>query len=109
MLTRLCFLNDDFGNQDAYRWLLGAAENFRRAGSTSLIQMNTRAAGPLTNLDFDRRGFVIQEVGSTPGSLAARMDIVANGMAIGEGLEPVIRRCNYPVLWRTHIIYEAPV
>ena len=99
MTTRFCRLNDGATAADAYAFAQGVARNFRAAGDSSLMQMYTRALGPVGNTA--PRGLVLAAVPATAAGLAARMDLAREGLNVLEGLT-LPMSCDYPAMWRTN-------
>lgn len=107
MTTRLCMLNDGQTVADAYQFVLGVAANYRAAGETSLMQMYVRSLGPVEN-GVAGGAVLIASVGATAESMAARLDLVREGLNVLAGLTPPMS-CNYPALWETNAVYrQAP-
>ena len=106
MATRFCRLEEGRNTSDAWQFAVGIAEGFRRGGDTSLMQMVTRSFGPVEN----RIGSAVTlvEVPSTPESFAARFDMAREGLNPAEGVDYPFAMCNFPAMWRTYAIYQAP-
>lgn len=107
MLTRFCRLNEDSTADDAFSYVSGVAGNYRSAGSNSLIWVNTRSIGPVTNLTANG-AVLIGEVASSPEELGARMDLGREGANIFANLgDNPFEQCNFPSLWRTHAVHQT--
>ena len=104
LTSRLCFLNEGSNVGDAYNFVAGIAAGFSRGGDNALMQVSTRAFGPIQNATAGR-AVVVSEVSSTADSMASRLDLTREGLNVAEGLENVMA-CNYPSLWRTHAVYR---
>ena len=61
--------------------------------------------GPPPNNPEQGRAYVLIEVGSTPESLAERLDKARNGFSPLTGSERV-STCTYRTLWRTHLVHQ---
>ncbi len=105
MTTRFCRLNDGATAADAYAFAQGVASNFRAACDNSLMQMYTRALGPVGNT-VAGRGLVIATVPATPAAFGARMDLAREGLNALEGLT-LPMACDYPALWVTNAVHRA--
>ena len=104
LTSRLCFLTEGRNVADAYNFVTGIAAGFSRGGDNALMQVSTRAFGPIQNATAGR-AVVVSEVSSTADSMASRLDLTREGLNVAEGLENVMA-CNYPSLWRTHAVYR---
>jgi hypothetical protein len=105
MSTFLCRINDDSTPADVWEFLVGVNDNYRAEGETSIVQLHTRAVGPVQNRgNGDFVGIAV--VPSTPEAWGARMDMPRDGFSPFEGVElPMI--CNYPSLWLTHAVHRS--
>ena len=105
MTTRFCRLNEGATPADAYAFAQGVASNYRAGGDNSLMQVYTRALGPVGNT-VAGRGVVIASVPATPAAFAARMDLAREGLNALEGLT-LPMACDYPAMWFTHSVHRA--
>jgi hypothetical protein len=108
--SRLCFLNEDNTQADAYNFVEGIAAGFRRGGDNTLMQVATRAFGPIQSAATGqvRAGgaVTVSSVSATADLMAARLDLTREGLNVGAGLDAVMA-CGFPELWRTHAVYRG--
>lgn len=104
MTTRFCRLNEGATVADAYRFAQGVANNYRSEGDTALMQVYTRALGPVQ--EQPPRGVVITSVPATSAAWAARMDLGREGFNATAGLT-LPMACDAPALWRTYSVYRS--
>lgn len=97
---RLCTLEEGATVADAWRSIVAISNNYRQAGDNSLMQMSVRHYGPVQN----RTGTnVLIRAINSPAGMANRIDMGINGFQALQGVD-TSWSCNYPVLWRTHVI-----
>tara|TARA_Y100001947_G_C10289043_1_gene281972 strand:+ start:117 stop:875 length:759 start_codon:yes stop_codon:yes gene_type:complete len=104
MSQRLCFLNEGVTQADAYNFVVGVAAGFRRGGDNSLMQVSTRAFGPIQNVTAGG-AVLVTSVPATADAMAARLDLTREGLDVVQGLDNVMA-CAHPSLWQTNAVYR---
>lgn len=104
LTARLCLLNEGVSQADAYEFVTGVAERFRNGGNNALMQVGTRAFGPIQNVSAGG-AVLVTSVASDADSMAERLDLLRDGLGVGQGIGDVMA-CRHPSLWRSHAVYR---
>jgi hypothetical protein len=107
MATRFCRLEEGKTVGDAWQFTVGIANAFRAGGDSSLMQMVTRSFGPVENRTGN--AVTLVEVPESPEAFGTRFDMAREGLNPAQGLEYPFTICNFPAMWRTHTVYQAPI
>lgn len=111
MHTRFCRLDDGKTLADAWKFISTVAENYQRAGSSSIIQLWTRELGPvpMEALENAGSGVTIAAVPATPQDWGTRWDMGRDGSgfnATARTTQP-FSNCNIPAVWVTNAVYRS--
>lgn len=109
MHTRFCRLADGNTLADAWEFATDVADNFRRAGNTSIMQLWNRALGPIpmSALQNAGSGVTIAVVPATPQDWGTRWDMGRGGFEALAGVTSPFSSCNYPAVWVTNSVYSS--
>jgi len=105
MTTRFCRLDEGKTMNDAWQRAVSISDNWRATGDRNMMQLRWRAMKPPLNNPEQGRVYILIEVGSTPESLAERLDKARIGFSPLTGSERV-STCTYRTLWRTHLVHQ---